>query len=122
MARKNIIEQYNMFSGQTINMSSNLTSNITNLHNMDKASIHLSWTAGPVGEFKLFARNGNLAGQVPPWYELAFSALLTITGSDSELQIVLNECPFSEIQLRYTASSGSATDLKAVLTAKTVGA
>ncbi len=121
MGRKSVVHQYNMFEGQTLNMNTNLTSNISNVEHMDKLSIHCSWTAGPAGEFKLFARNGSKAGSVDDWYQLDFSQLLTITGSDSEIQILLNECPFTDIQLRYTASSGSATDLVAYLTSKTVG-
>lgn len=128
MGRKQVIHQYSMFEGQTINMSTSQTSNITNVEQLDKVAIHCKWTAGPAGEFKLLARNG---GKVAPlntvkytdsWFELNFGSALTITGADSEIQIVLAECPFTEVQLTYTASTGSASDLTAYLTAKTVGA
>lgn len=131
MSRKHVIHQYNMFEGQTINMSTNLTSNISNVEQLDKCSIHLTWTAGPVGEFIIEARNGGTpaANTALPkskyddsWYVLPVSALGTITGSDSELLILLNELPFTDIRVRYVASSGSAADLKALLTAKVVGA
>lgn len=131
MSRKHVIHQYNMFEGQTINMSGNLTSNISNVEQLDKCSIHLTWTAGPVGEFIIEARNG---GNPAPntalpkskyndsWYVLPTSSLGTITGTDSELLILLNELPFTDVRIRYVASSGAAADLKALLTAKVVGA
>lgn len=130
MGRKLVIHQYNMLDGQTVNMSSSITSNITNVEQLDKVSIHCSWTAGPAGEFKLEARNGgrgapNTNINTPisdSWFVLDFGTPLTITGADSEVQILLVECPFTDIRLTYTPSSGSASDLKALLTAKVVGA
>lgn len=130
MGRKSLIQQYNMLDGQSVNMSGNITSNITNVEHLDKLSIHCSWTAGPVGTFKLQARNGGRyipqSGISQPkiddqFYDLDFGASMDIIGSDSEIQIVLTECPFTDIRLVYTATSGSAADLKALISAKTVG-
>lgn len=128
MGRKSNIQQYNMLDGQTVNMSSSIASNITNVEHLDKASIHLTWTAGPAGEFKVLARNGgkptaqNLSGSQPKiddtFYELDFGSAITITGADGQVQIVFNELPFTDIKVTYTASSGAAADLKMLLTAK----
>ena len=123
MSRKNILKPYNMFDGLTVNMSSNLSSNTVVVEGVDKATIHIKWTAGPAGEFRLSARNTKFGLQVQDdWYVLDMGAAMSITASDNEMQIILNECPFTEIRLDYVASSGSATDLKAVLTGKVMGA
>jgi hypothetical protein len=130
VGRKNVVHQYNMLDGQTVNMSSSITSNITNVEQFDKCSIHLTWTAGPAGTFKLQARNGgNPATPGLPkakiddsWYDLDFGSTMSITGTDSEILIQLMELPFTDIRLVYTASSGSASDLKALLSQKVTGA
>lgn len=131
MSRKHVIHQYNMLEGQTVNMSANITSNISNVEQLDKCSIHLTWTAGPVGEFIIEARNGGTPAALTAlpkakyddsWYVLPVSAAGTITAPDSELLILLNELPFTDIRIKYVATSGSASDLKMLLTAKVVGA
>lgn len=131
MGRKHVVHQYNMFEGQTINMSSSLTSNMSNVEQLDTASIHVTWTAGPAGTFVLEARNGGFpapntalpqAKYNDSWYAVDVGSAITITALDSELLILLNELPFTDIRLRYTPSSGAATDLKALFTAKVKGA
>lgn len=131
MARKSVLQQYNMLDGQTVNMSSNITSNITNVEQFDKCSLHLTWTAGPVGSFTVQARNGgkpaaNTALPSPKiddsWYDLDFGSAMSVTGADSELIIQLLELPFTDIRVKWAASSGSASDLKILLTQKVVGA
>jgi len=131
MSRKHVIHQYNMLEGQTVNMSGAITSNITNVEQLDKCSIHLSWTAGPVGTFTVQARNGGTPAALTAlpkakyddtWYDLPMSAVGSITAPDSELLVLLNELPMTDIRILYTATSGAATDLKILLTAKVVGA
>ena len=117
MSRKHVVKQYNMFDGQTPNMSSSLTSNVTNVEQLDSLSIHVKWTAGPVGEFFLQARNGS----TDSWYNLSFNTALTITGTDDEIQIFVNELPFTDIRLTYSPTSGSSS-LTAYLTMKVYGA
>lgn len=131
MGRKQVVHQYNMLEDQTVNMSSAITSNITNVEQLDKASIHLTWTAGPVGEFKVQARNG---GTPPPktalpkakyndsWYDVDMGGTIAVTGSDSEILLIFNELPFTDIRVVYSPTSGSASDLKILLTSKTIGA
>jgi hypothetical protein len=109
-------------------MSASNTSVSTNVEQVDKASIHLSWTAGPVGIFKLQSRNGSKSPAQPntkyndTWFDVDFGTTMSISGTDSELLIQLNEMPGTEIRIVYTATSGSASDLKALLTMKAVGA
>ena len=119
-----------MLDGQTVNMSGAITSNITNVEQFDKASIHLSWTAGPAGTFSVQARNGGtpVANTALPkakiddtWYDLDFGAVLSITGTDSEILIQFTELPFTDIRVVYAATSGSAADLKILLSQKVVG-
>lgn len=121
-----------MFQGITpLDMAADITSNVTNVEQLDKISIHAKWTAGPAGEFKLEARNGGRVPSTPgmasqkiddSWYELNLGVPISILAADSEFQIVLNECPFTDIRLRWIAASGSATDLQALISAKTVSA
>lgn len=131
MGRKQVIHQYNMLEGQSVNMSSSITSNISNVEQLDKASIHLTWTAGPVGTFKVQARNGGTpapntalpkAKYDDSWYDVDMGSAIAIAGTDSELLLLFNELPFTDIRIVYTPTSGSASDLKMLLTSKTTGA
>lgn len=131
MGRKNVVHQYNMLDGQSVNMSSAITSNFTNVEQFDKCSIHASWTAGPAGTFKVQARNGGSPAALTTtpkakiedtWYELDFGSPLTVLAADAEILIQFNELPFTDIRVLYTPTSGAATDLKILLTQKTVGA
>jgi hypothetical protein len=131
MGRKHVLHQYNMLKDRTVNMSATFTSNQVNVEQLDKGSIHLSWTAGPTGTFTVEARNGgnpaaNTALPQAPindsWYELDLGSAITIAGSDSQIQIVFNEMPFTDIRVVWTAATGAATDLKILFSAKAVGA
>lgn len=133
MGRKPIVSQFNMFA--TGSMGADNTSLISNLETSDQATIHLTWTAGPVGEFFLDARNGakqstangtgagshGRASVDDAWFEVDLGAFMTVTGADSELQIVLTQAPGTEIRLRWVRASGTASDLKALLSTKVVG-
>lgn len=127
MGRKPLVTQFDMFSASG-SMAADNTSASTNIEQMDKATIHLSWSAGPVGEFFLQARVGSKSQSQPntkyddSWFNVDMGAAMSITGADSELLIQLNECPGTEIRVKYIRTSGSASDLKALLTMKAVGA
>jgi hypothetical protein len=126
MGRKSVVTQYNMFEASG-SMAANNTSSIVSLQTTDKATIHLKWTAGPVGEFRLQARNGSKTGAQPApindtFFTVDMGSVMTITGADSELLIVLNESPGTEIQIQYIRTSGTATDLQALIQMKALGA
>lgn len=116
MARKHVVQSFKMIDSG--DLSSNITSEITNTKNLDKASIHLSWTGtSPVGVITVEAKNG----ENDSWYTLDFGASISIAGNSGEHQLVFNEMPFTDLKLQYTATSGTGT-IEAVYTAKTTGA
>jgi hypothetical protein len=98
-------------------LASDIDSNVTNVMNQDKASIHLSWTGTvPVGVVTVQARNG----EKDPWYDLDMGGTISISGASGDHQLVFNELPFTDIKLTYTATSGTGT-LDATLTSKVTG-
>ena len=115
--RKNFIDSYPMISEG--DLSSAITSSITNVLKLDKASLHVYWSdLAAVGELKIEAR----VGEKNPWFELDFGAPLEVDpANDGEFQIIFNELPFTEIRLVYAPTSGTGT-INAILTSKTVGA
>lgn len=120
MGRKHVVS-LDMFHSSDTNvpddMALDLVSRTIDTSQMDKASIHLKWAAGPTGEFHVLVKNN----EKDDFYELNFGDVITITGTDGELQFVLAEMPFMALQLTYTAGTGSAV-LEAFLTEKTTGA
>lgn len=115
MARKNIVPSYKMVDAG--DASSNITSEIVNVQNMDKASVHVEWTGvSPVGVITVEARNG----EKNPWYTLSFGSAINVSGNSGDHQIVFNELPFTDIRLQYVATSGTGT-LDATVTLKQVG-
>lgn len=121
MARKNVIQAFKMIEDG--DMSSNITSSVTNVENLDKAAILVEWTSSSInGVITVEARHQKkeTAAQAT-WYELDFGAAITVTTDNSSHQIVLNELPFTDIRVVYTATSGTGT-LNATITSKTVGA
>lgn len=126
MGRKSVVTQYNVFEASG-DMTADNTSQIVSLQTTDKATIHLKWTAGPVGEFQLQARNGSKTGAQPApiddsFFVVDLGSAMTISSSDSEILIALNESPGTEIRIKYLASSGTAADLRGLIQMKAVGA
>ncbi len=116
MSRKNVVSSYSMINAGSL--AGNITSSTTNVLNLDKASIHLSWSgSSPAGTLVVEARNGDN----DDWYELDFGSTISISGASGDHQIVFNELPFTSIRLVYTRSSGSGS-LDAIITSKTIGA
>ena len=118
MGRKSVVHSYNMFDGQaTPSMDTSLTSNITNVEQIDKISIHCSWVAGPEGTFTVQARNGSKDA----WYDLAFSPSPLIVAADDSAQFLFLECPFTDIRLLWVPTNAVASELTAKYTSKVVG-
>jgi len=107
---------------KNLSATSNQTSGKTNVANMDSASIHIKFSAANSGEFIVEARNGEYAAHEAElnWYALQFGELLTIT-TETDVQIVLAEMPFTEVRLKWIPSAGAGT-MNAYLTMKTAGA
>ena len=116
MARKSVLRSYKMLDAA--DLSGNLTSNVTNVLNLDKASISIQWTGtSPVGTIEVMARNG----EEDVWQALDFGSTISVSGNTGDHRIVLNELPFTDIRVDYTSSSGTGT-IDAIITAKTQGA
>lgn len=115
MGRKNIVPSYLMID--SADLSGNITSEIVNVQNMDKASIHVYWAGtAPVGTLTVEARNG--ANQ--PWFALDMGAAINISGNTGFHELLFNEIPFTDIRLQYVATSGTGT-LNSAITMKQVG-
>lgn len=98
-------------------MSASITSREIDCSETDKASIHGSWTAGPVGEFQVQVKvNDN-----DNWTPLSTGIPWEVDGSDSEMMIVLVEMPFKLLRVVWTPTSGSGT-LSLFMNEKSVGA
>lgn len=120
--RKHTLTSFKMFDAADV--SGDQTSNVTNVRNLDKASIRLVWTGSPVGEIVVEARNTEKTPDSNEWYQLVLNAPIVINSTTYPEQnhlIQLFELPFAEIRLRYVSTSGSGT-MDATLVAKTVGA
>lgn len=109
-----------MFENEDI--SSNAQSDQTSVHNLDKASIHVTWTGtSPIGVLKVEATNDSPENPSAVWREVSFGSTIDISGNSGSHDLIFNEIPFNAIRLVYTATSGTGT-LTAALSAKVVGA
>jgi hypothetical protein len=113
MSRKNVVHGYKMLNA--VDSSIVQTSGATNVEQMDKLGIHALFSSASSGTFKVQARNGASDG----WFDLNFGSSMTIS-NETDVQIILNECPFTDIRLVWTPSSSTGT-LTASLTMKAVG-
>lgn len=116
MGRKNVVKSFNMFNAASL--AADATSEITDVINLDKASIHITWTGtSPVGDILVQARNGELDA----WYQLDFGSTISVSGNTGEHQLVFNELPFTHIRLFYDRTSGTGS-ITAKISAKVQGA
>lgn len=117
MSRKQILPPFKMYNA--VSLGATVTSTITSVAGMDKASIYFEWSAGtsPVGTLTVHARNGADG----TWRELNMGSTISISGASGAHDLVFNELPFTDIKLVYTRSSGTGT-VTATIAAKTVGA
>jgi len=112
MGRKNVIRGVAMLEAATA--TTNQTSIVVNVINLDKASIFVDWTDA-TGTMTVEAQNGDNE----PWFVLDFGSPIALTGTGSHV-LIFNELPHNAIRLQYTASSG-AGEIDAVIAAKQVG-
>lgn len=116
MSRKHVISK-KFIDSLTVN--SNQTSEILNVAQTDKASIHLTWSGGSSPDIDVLVQVKN--GEADSFRSLDFGAVISITGASGEHEIILNEMPFTNIQLVLNHNSGSAV-VSASFTFKSVGA
>lgn len=120
MGRKNVVKSFDMVvSGD---MSGNITSSTTDVINLDKASIYISWSgSSPVGTLTVEATNSDPVDSNSVWRELDFGSAISVSGNTGDHDLIFTELPFRAIRLVYTFSSGTGT-LDATISAKTTGA
>ena len=117
MGRKNVIKSFKLIDSE--DLATSFTTQNVNVINLDKASIHLSWTGtSPIGAFTVEARNG----EDDDWFELTLGGgTIDISGDSGDHQLNFFELPFTDIRLIYTATSGIGT-IEGFLSAKVTGA
>jgi hypothetical protein len=119
VSRKNIVQKFDMLKG--VSAASPQTSVKTNVEQLDSASIHVKFSSVVSGTLTVEARNGSYPEHDDSnWYPLSFGSALTIT-SETDVQILLKEMPFSEIRLKWVPSAATGI-VNAFLTMKTYGA
>ena len=105
-------------------MSGSITSEETDVKNLDVASIRVTWDiAGtPDGTLAIEALQEKDNTPISPsdWFTVNLDATIVIDTSETEHQILFEQLPFDKIRLVYTPSSGSGT-MNAKITAKQVG-
>lgn len=128
--RKTNIKQFDIIDATS--MSTNITSDITDIQYLDDIGIQFTWTGTPTGTFQILVSanynqdyNGNVlnAGNWVPltmtyWNGTSFvtgTTIPTSVGSPVYVDLALLSAPY--IQASYTSGSGSGT-LTATITAK----
>jgi len=120
MGRKHLVKSYKMLDSADI--SANVTSESTNVLNVDTASITLEWTGtAPVGTVEIEATNDETTSASPTWVSLDFGSVISVSGASGNHQLIMTELPFVAIRVKYTSTSGTG-NLTATLTMKTTGA
>jgi len=115
MARKSVTKPFKTFDAA--NLAANATSSITNVENLDKASISIVFSGtAPVGVVTVEVRNG----AKDSFQVLDMGSTINITGASGTHQLVFNELPFTELRLQYTRTSGTGT-MDATFTGKVIG-
>ena len=103
MGAKKILPAYHLISNG--DMSTTITSNITNITNLDNIGIEWAWTGTPTGTFQILA---SISGQ--NFIPLSFSdPLPTTSGSAGVWFTDLGLVSFYQIQIVYTPTSGVGT-------------
>lgn len=114
MARKHVLKKHQVVTAG--DMSSDVTSDPTNIENLDHIAYQAVWTGTPTGSVTI---EGTVDGDT--WTTITLDTTISAAGSADDALIVLNNLPFVSIRLKYTASSGSGT-LNVNISGKTGGA
>jgi hypothetical protein len=115
MARKNV-HSYAALSLVNATTAQDNSSNPTDISQVDKCSIHCSFSAPNAGDFHIFVRNS----KNDAFFELDFGVTLTLAG-ESECAIDLQDLNFSDLYISWVPTIGAGT-LTAILHMSSVGA
>ena len=113
MSGKRVLTPFTLFSASS--MAGTLTSPATSIRTTDNIGIELFYTGTPTGTFTV---QGTVDGT--NWRALDFGGAITASGAGDTHLITINQCPFDQLRLVYTPTSG-AGNLTATIMAKTVG-
>lgn len=103
-----------------VSLDASRTSEPTSCVNLDSGNIYVEWSGGstPVGEVTVEARNG----ETGTWFEVDMGGTISVSGASGSHHLIFNAFPGTDIRIKYTRSSGTATAFTATITAKTEGA
>ncbi len=102
MGVKKFLAPYVLFSGGVMTGTSTLTSDPTNIANLDNVGLQIAWTGTAVGTLSVKCSIDNVT-----YSDLTFSPLLAQpVGVAGGYLISLNQLPFPWIKLVYVNASG----------------
>lgn len=116
MARKNVLKTFTVFSA--VDIASTQTSTAVNVEQLDIGNFFVSWTSSSI--VGVLTVEGKI-GDSGTWFTLDLNETLSINVDNSNLQILLQQMPFTQVRLKYTATSGTG-NMTAVFHGKTTGA
>lgn len=114
MSRKHVL--YSLPLMTNADATASIDSIVVDVSQLDKASIHIKHDPTSTGVFQVFVKNGDK----DTFFALDFGVPLDMDPS-GEVQLLLNELPFTALYLAYTPTAGVGT-FTAVLTSKSLGA
>lgn len=114
MSSKQVIEGFKVLSAADATASQ--TSLETTVDRVDKIAYHVVFSSANSGTFTVEAKNG----KDDSYFTLNFGSALTIA-AETDVQILLNECPFTLVRLKWVPSAGAGT-MTARINTKTLGA
>lgn len=114
MSRKHVL--YSLPLMKDADATLTVDSIVVDVSQLDKTSIHIKHDVTSTGTFEVFVKNGDK----DTFFALDFGEVLA-TDASGEVQILLNELPFTALYLAYTPTVGVGT-FTAILTSKSLGA
>ena len=116
MSRKQVLYGFKAFDATSL--ASSQTSAELEVGQADYGSIYITWTGtSPIGVITVQAKNGPNG----TYRDLDFGSAISISGASGNHDIILNEMPFTHLQLVYTRTSGTGS-ISASITTKSKGA
>jgi len=112
MGRKDALISWKMFSPDPTDLSTDQTSQYTNIQFLDNVGITVLWTGtSPVGQITVQGSNDPNNGVTAPtnWVDLDFGSTINISGNSGGHLININQRSFGWIRMIYTAVSGTGT-------------
>lgn len=115
---KNVLTPYRIVNA--VSAGATATSGVTSIRFLDNVGVSLQWSAGstPIGVYTVEA---SIDGAI--WKTLADDAATTanVSGASGSYQLKFSNCPFDQIRIVYTRTSGSGT-LDAYIMGKSLSA